>query len=76
MKDLLEMVAKALVDNPDEVFVHEKSEEDGSITLELKVAQEDMGKVIGRNGRIAKSLRTLIKASAIKTNTKVNVEII
>jgi uncharacterized protein len=75
MKELLETIAKALVDNPDEVFVNESESED-TIILELKVAEEDMGKVIGRNGRIAKSIRTLVKAYAVKLNKKVNVEII
>lgn len=75
MKELLEVMAKALVDNPDEVRVNE-IEGEKSIILELKVAKEDMGKVIGKQGRIAKAIRTVIKASAIKENKRVIVEII
>ncbi|MBN2558297.1 MAG: KH domain-containing protein [Clostridia bacterium] len=75
MKELLEMIAKALVDNPDDVSVTVVEEEYNTI-LELRVAPEDMGKVIGKGGRIAKSIRTLVKAYAIKENKKVLVEII
>ena len=75
MKELLEIIAKALVDNPDDVVVNEIQGEQ-SVILELKVAQEDMGKVIGKQGRIAKAIRTVVKAGAIKENKRVNVEII
>lgn len=75
MKELVEILAKALVDNPDEVIVNE-IEGTQSIIIELKVAPEDMGKVIGKQGRIAKAIRTLVKASAIKENKRVVVEII
>jgi uncharacterized protein len=75
MKELLEIIAKSLVDNPDSVQVNEITGEH-SIILELKVAQEDMGKVIGKQGRIAKSIRTVVKAAAIKENKRVVVEII
>ena len=75
MKELLEVIAKALVDNPDDVVVNEIQGEQ-SVILELKVAQEDMGKVIGKQGRIAKAIRTVVKAGAIKENKRVNVEII
>lgn len=75
MKELLEIIAKALVDNPDMVQVNEIAGEQ-SIILELKVAQEDMGKVIGKQGRIAKAIRTVVKAAAIKENKRVVVEII
>ncbi|MFO7612110.1 MAG: KH domain-containing protein [Clostridia bacterium] len=75
MKELLEMIAKALVDNPDDVSVTVVEEEYNTI-LELRVAPEDMGKVIGKGGRIAKSIRTLVKAYAIKENKRVLVEII
>jgi len=74
MKELLELIAKSLVDNPDSVKVTEIPG-DKSITLELKVAEEDMGKVIGKQGRIAKSIRTLVKAAAIHEDKRVNVEI-
>jgi predicted RNA-binding protein YlqC (UPF0109 family) len=75
MKELLEVIAKNLVDNPDEVVVRE-TQRDESVVLELKVAPEDMGKVIGKQGRIAKAIRTVVKASAIHDDKKVTVEII
>lgn len=75
MKELVEVIAKALVDHPDEVSVTEK--EDGrSVTVELHVAQSDMGKVIGKQGRIAKAIRSVVKAASSKENKKVDVEII
>lgn len=75
MKDLVEVVAKALVDNPDEVVVTEKV--DGkNIIVELHVAASDMGKVIGKQGRIAKAIRTVVKAASSKDNTRVDVEIV
>ncbi len=75
MKELVEIIAKSLVDNPDMVQVNEIAGEQ-SIILELKVAPDDMGKVIGRQGRIAKAIRTVVKAAAIKENKRVVVEII
>ena len=75
MKGLLEVIAKSLVDNPDEVVVTEKETEKG-LVLELKVAPSDMGKVIGKQGRIAKAIRTVVKAAATKANLKVVVEIV
>ena len=75
MKELLEVIAKALVDNPEMVSVSQVAGEQ-SIILELKVSQEDMGKVIGKQGRIAKAIRTVMKAAAIKENKRVIVEII
>ena len=75
MKELLTLVAKNLVDNPDSVSVVEE-ETDGITTLRLKVAPDDMGKVIGKQGRIARAIRTLVKAAAINEEKKVNVEII
>lgn len=74
MKELLEIIAKALVNKPEEVVVTESPGERG-ILLTLNVAGEDMGKVIGKQGRIAKSIRSLVKASAIHKNIRVNVEI-
>lgn len=74
MKDLVEVLARALVDHPEEVSVTE-TEQEGEIILELKVAPEDMGKVIGKQGRIAKAIRAMVKAAASKTNKKVVVEI-
>ncbi|NLW22261.1 MAG: KH domain-containing protein [Tissierellia bacterium] len=75
MGELVEIIAKALVDNPDEVEVNEV-EGTQSIIIELKVAEEDMGKIIGKQGRIAKAIRTVVKAAAIKENKRVVVEII
>ena len=74
MKDLVEVSAKALVDYPDEVVVTE-TETDKSIVLELHVAQADMGKVIGKQGRIAKAIRSVVKAAASKSEKKVIVDI-
>ena len=75
MKDLVEVIAKSLVDNPNEVHVNEEQGEQ-SIILELKVAPADMGKVIGKQGRIAKAIRTVVKAAAMRENKNVVVEII
>ena len=74
MKGLLEVIAKSLVDNPEEVVVTEKETEKG-LVLELKVAPSDMGKVIGKQGRIAKAIRSVVKAAASKEDKKVIVEI-
>ena len=75
MTELVEVIAKALVENPDEVVVTEK--EDGkNITVELHVAPSDMGKVIGKQGRIAKAIRSVVKAASSKDNKRVDVEII
>jgi predicted RNA-binding protein YlqC (UPF0109 family) len=75
MKQILIDIAKSIVDKPDEVTVVEKVSGDTSI-LELSVAKEDMGKVIGKQGRIAKAMRTVVKAAATKEGKKVSVEII
>ena len=75
MKELVEIIAKSLVDQPEEVKVNEVVGEQ-SIILELKVAHDDMGKVIGKQGRIAKAIRTVVKAAAIKEEKRVVVEII
>ncbi len=75
IKQLLETIVKALVDNPEMVKVNEIPGE-ASIILELRVASEDMGKVIGKQGRIAKAIRTVVKAAAVKENKRVVVEII
>jgi RNA-binding protein (KH domain) len=74
MKELVEIIAKSLVDSPDEVLVTE-SETPKGIIIELTVAAADMGKVIGKQGRIAKALRTVVKAAASKYDKKVIVEI-
>ncbi len=75
MKEIVEIIAKALVDQPGEVVVEEKGD-GSSITCELHVAPDDMGKVIGKQGRIAKAIRTVVKAAATRENKKVTVEII
>ncbi|MBR1443535.1 MAG: KH domain-containing protein [Firmicutes bacterium] len=75
MKELLEVIAKNLVDDPSSVSVKETAEEDGTMILELTVSENDMGKVIGKQGRIAKSIRTVIKAAAIHEDKKVVVKI-
>jgi hypothetical protein len=75
MKELVEVIAKSLVDYPDEVVVTEK-ETDRAIVLELRVAQSDMGKVIGKQGRIAKAIRSVVKAAASKEEKKVTVDIV
>ena len=74
MKELVEVIAKSLVDYPDQVVVTE-TENEKAIVLELRVAQSDMGKVIGKQGRIAKAIRTVVKAAASKEDRKVIVEI-
>ena len=75
MKELVEVIAKALVENPDEVVVTDK--EDGkNVVVELHVAASDMGKVIGKQGRIAKAIRSVVKAASSKDNKRVDVEII
>ena len=75
MKELIEVIAKALVDNPDEVVVTEKTEGRDTV-IELHVAASDMGKVIGKQGRIAKAIRSVVKAAAAKEEKKVIVEIV
>jgi predicted RNA-binding protein YlqC (UPF0109 family) len=75
MGELVEYIAKSLVDNPDQVKVKEV-EGSQSLIVELSVAPEDMGKVIGKQGRIAKAIRTVVKAAATKDNKRVIVEII
>lgn len=76
MKEVLEIIARSLVDNPEQVDVKEIINEDQTVTLELRVADDDMGKVIGKQGRIAKALRTVVKAAASRENKKVAVEIL
>ena len=74
MKELVEVIAKALVDNPDEVVVTETVKDKATI-IELKVAKSDIGKVIGRQGRIAKQIRSVVKEAATKEDKKVIVDI-
>ena len=74
MKELVEVIAKSLVDHPDEVVVTER-ESDRTLIVELTVAKSDMGKVIGKKGRIAKAIRSVVKAAAIRADQRVVVEI-
>jgi len=73
MKEILEVMIKNLVDDPEKVSISEKENEKGT-TFEVKVASEDMGKVIGRQGKMAKSIRSVMKAVATKEHKRVNVE--
>ncbi len=75
LKDLLEYLAKSLVDEPGEVRV-QTTETDTTVVLELSVAKEDVGKVIGKQGRIARALRTIVKASAVRDGKRAIVEIV
>ena len=74
MQELVKVLAKALVENPDAVEVESVEEEDRTV-LKLHVAQEDMGRVIGKQGRIAKAIRTIVKSAATRENKKVTVDI-
>jgi hypothetical protein len=74
--DLLEYLARRLVDDPDAVRIERAEREDGVVVLRLSVAPDDVGKVIGRQGRIARALRTLVRASAARTRERVSVEIV
>ena len=76
MKELLEYLARALVDEPDRVQVEEFEEDDGTLVLELAVAEDDYGKVIGKGGRTANALRTVIKAAAVREDRRVLVDIV
>lgn len=75
MKELVEVIAKALVDDPDSVVVIEREDKKATV-LEVKVADSDMGKVIGKQGRIAKAIRSVVKAAAAKEDKKVIVDIL
>ena len=76
MRDLLEFLARQLVDEPDKVSVEQFEEEDGTVVLELAVGEDDYGKVIGRGGRTANALRTVVKAAAVRQNCRVLVDIV
>ena len=75
MKDIVEYIAKAIVAEPDEVVVTEEEEDDGLIILRLEVAPSDKGKVIGRQGRVAQSMRSLLRVAAVKDGTRVILKI-
>jgi uncharacterized protein len=76
MKELLEYLARGLVDNPDQVEITEVQEDDGTLVLELSVAPDDYGSVIGRGGRTAAALRAVVKAAAVKDKRRVFVDIV
>ena len=76
MKDLLEYLAKGLVDDPDAVSVESFDEDDGTLVLELNVGEGDVGKVIGRNGRTVNALRTVVRASSVKHGRRVLVDVV
>ena len=75
MKEIVEVIAKSLVDHPDQVVVEEK-DDDRMTVFELHVAQDDMGKVIGKQGRIAKAIRTVVRAASVKSEKKYRVDIL
>ncbi len=76
MKELLDVFARALVSDPDSVDITEKSDEDGHVLLELRVAPDDMGKIIGKHGQVANAMRTVLKAVAGREGKKVSLEIV
>ena len=76
MRELLEYLARALVDSPDQVTIEEFEEDDGTLVLELSVADDDYGQIIGRGGRTAQALRTVVKAAAVKDNRRVLLDIV
>jgi predicted RNA-binding protein YlqC (UPF0109 family) len=76
MDDLLDYLARALVDDPEQVSVERFEEDDGTVVLELAVGEDDYGKVIGRGGRTAHALRTVLKAAAVRENRRVIVDIV
>jgi predicted RNA-binding protein YlqC (UPF0109 family) len=76
VKDLVEYLAKALVDSPDEVTVESFEEDDGTVVIELHVAEDDVGKVIGRNGRTVNALRTVVRAAAVRQERRVLVDVV
>ena len=76
MRDLLEFLTRSLVENPDEVKVTEVEEIDGEVVLEVEVADDDLGRVIGRGGRVANALRSVMKAAATREDKRVAVDIL
>jgi predicted RNA-binding protein YlqC (UPF0109 family) len=75
-RELLEYLVRALVDSPDRVEIEEFEEDDGTLVLELSVAEDDYGQIIGRGGRTAQALRTVVKAAAVKDNRRVLIDIV
>ena len=76
MKELIEYIAKSIASYPDDVNVTEEEEEDGRVILRLEVAPDDKGKIIGRQGRVAQSIRVLLRVAAVKQGTRANLEIV
>jgi predicted RNA-binding protein YlqC (UPF0109 family) len=76
VRDLLDALARMLVEHPDEVSVEQFEEDDGTVVLELAVAEDDYGKIIGRGGRTANALRTIVKAAAVREQKRVLVDIV
>ena len=76
MRELLDYLARSLVDSPDRVKIEEFEEDDGTLVLELSVAEDDYGQIIGRGGRTAQALRTVVKAAAVKDNRRVLIDIV
>ncbi|MDT8420012.1 MAG: RNA-binding protein [Desulfuromonas sp.] len=75
MKDLIEFIAKSLVEKPEEIVISEEVAEDGSVLVKLAAAQEDMGRIIGKQGRNAKAMRTLLNAKATRENKRASLQI-
>jgi len=76
MKELIEYIAKSIASYPDDVKVTEEEEDDGRVILRLEVAPDDKGKIIGRQGRVAQSIRVLLRVAAVKQGTRANLEIV
>ena len=76
MKDLIEYIARSLAANPDEVRVTEVTDDDGQLLLKLEVAEEDKGKIIGRQGRVAQAMRVLLRVRSVKEDTRATLEIV
>jgi len=76
MQELVEYIARAIASNPDDVKVTEEVDDDGHITIKLEVHEDDKGKVIGRQGRVAQAMRVLLRVAAIKDDTRVTLEIV
>ncbi len=76
MKELIEYIAKSLATKPDEVVVSEETNDEGQIVIKLQVADEDKGKIIGRQGRVAQAMRVILRVRAVKDETRANLEIL
>ncbi|WP_305043167.1 KH domain-containing protein [Geoalkalibacter sp.] len=76
MKELIEFIAKSLVEDPDAVSIVEEKAEDGTILIKLAAAQDDMGRIIGKQGRTAKAMRTLLNAKATRENSRASLQIV